>query len=434
MFDDAHPDPSGFRAQMVNIFLPQNTLRLSIRFESALAQVQGQLGLIPEHMAQAITDAAKANAVSVADVQVAQAQVGHPMVAILNAFTKHLSPDAAEWLHFGATTADVVRTVRVMQMHQVCEVTIKELNLLKAKIAQIAADHADTPMVGRTLGRHAMPITFGYKLCVWLDEIERCIQRFNEWQTRYPSGVLSGAVGTHAAMGESGPQVQALVMKELGLGAPAIIDAKGSMDVFVDLGSAQAIMARVLGRMAQEIFLLQGDDIRELSLESQDVGSSTMPHKSNPTLCIDVMSRSREVAASLPVLLEWIWVIFERDSTMHGNVLEDMCIRSAQVLSCMCGVVDRLRVHPKQMAENLARTNGAVLAESVTVRLAETMGRRSAYKLAHEATENMMAHGISFEDALAQDIRTRGVNLPLLQEAYGLAPQLVAQALNEHIT
>jgi len=426
MFDDKSAvDPTGLRAQIAESLSPEATLAEAIRFEVVLAETQATLGIIPDWAAGEIARAAREAPPSVDQVRVHRRRVGHPMVAILEAFSEGLSSEAAEWLHYGTTTADVFRTVRMVQMHAVAEVFLDALRQVEAEMADIARETRATPMIGRTLGRHALPITFGYKVAVWMSETRRCIDRLAAWRQRYPSGVLSGAVGTHAVMGRKGREVEIAVMQRLGLGEPGHADSKGSTDVFADFGSALAIAARVFGRIAQEVFLLQGDDIREVALVSKAVGSSTMPHKSNPTVCIEIMSRSREVAAALPVLLEWILIIHERDSAQHGAVLEEMCIDMAQVLSCMAGLIRTIQVRPKQMRQNLLRTKGAILAENVTVQLAKTIGRRSAHHLMQEVMEQMNAEGATLAEALAADPRTKDVSIPKETDAYGQSPELV---------
>lgn len=432
MFDDTSAvDPSGLRAKVAASFSAEATLAEAIRFEVELAAVQAERGLVPAQVAREIARAAREAPPSVERVVEHRARVGHPMVAILDAFSETLAPEAAEWLHFGTTTADVLRTVRMVQTQAVAQQFIVALRLIEEAMAEVACLHRATPMIGRTLGRHALPITFGYKVAIWMCDVRRCIDRLEAWRERFPSGVLSGAVGTHAAMGLDGPEVEVEVMRRLGLGLPQPADSKGSTDVFADLGSALAIAARISGRIAQEIFLLQGDDIRELSLRTSAVGSSTMPHKSNPTLCIEVMSRSREVSAALAILLEWILVIFERDSAQHGAVLEDMCIGMAQVLSCMSGLFQCLEVHPDRMVENLRRTRGAILTENLTIQMSGTMGRRTAHRLMHRATARMVSDDLTLAEALACDPRTADLHVPSEVDAVGLAPELVDRTLVE---
>lgn len=430
MLDDRSlHDPAGTRARVAALFAPEVILGRIVGFETALAEVQAELGLIPAEAAAAILRAASTPP-SPADVARHRETVGHPMVAILEAFGQRIDPEGREWLHFGTTTADVFRTATVLQLHATAEALDQAMQDLGDRLARLAAAHRDTPMIGRTLGRHALPITFGYKVAVWLAELQRDRGRLADWRRRHAgAGVISGAVGTHAAMGAQGPAVEEGVLRRLGLVNPDPVDSKGSLDIVAEFGAMLAVMVRGLQRLAQEIFLMQGDDIAEVSIENRAVGSSTMPHKVNPTLCLEIMSRAPEVAAVLPVLLDWIVTIHERDSAFHFGVLEQMCVDAAQVVSCALGLVERLRVHPEVMRRNIDRTRGAIFTEAVTVDLAARIGRRSAHHLMREVVARMHAGDLSLAEALALDPRCREVTLPDLQSAVGSAPQLVDAGL-----
>lgn len=431
MLDDRSlHDPAGTRAVVAASFAPKAVLARIIRFEVILAQVQAELGVIPADAAGAIARAAAGWDPDPGAVAAERAQVGHPMVAILEAFGQGIGPEGREWLHFGTTTADVFRTVATQQLHDVAAQFDAALQAIGLRMADLARTHRATPMIGRTLGRHALPISFGYKVSVWLSELERDRARLADWRARFAgAGVLSGAVGTHAAMGPRGRQVEAAVMERLGLGAPDPVDSKGALDIFAEFGAVVAIMVRGLQRVAQEIFLMQGDDIGELSIRNHDVGSSTMPHKVNPTLCIEIMSRAPEVSATLSVLLTWVVTMHERDSALHFGALEQMCTDAAQVLSCADGLLDRLVVHPGTMRANIDRTQGAIYTESVTVALADRLGRRSAHELMRRIVARMGTAGLTLAQALAAEPRCSDVTLPDADSAMGEAPALVDACL-----
>lgn len=430
MFDDrSFHDPCGTRSAIASLFAPEAVLAAIVGLEAALARVQGEMGLIPAPAAAAIATAAASWTPDPAAVARHRARVGHPMVAILDAFSDAIAPEGQEWLHFGTTTADVFRSVSTLLLQQSADLMDQAMARIETRLADLAAEHRATPMIGRTLGRHALPVSFGYKVCVWLSELRRDRERLQAWRAHFPSGVLSGAVGTHAAMGPMGPEVERRVMALLGLGAPDPVDTKGAQDIFAEFAAALAIAARGCQRIAQEIFLLQGDDIREVSLVSHAVGSSTMPHKVNPSLCVEIMSRASEVSAMLPVFLEWIVVIHERDSAIHYPALEQLCTDMAQILSCTEGLLAQLVVHPEAMVANIDRTRGAVLTESVTVQLAGRMGRRTAHERMQVAVARMNADGLSLAEALALDPGCAGVVLPQASELLGEAPALVDACL-----
>jgi adenylosuccinate lyase len=396
-------DPSGVRARIEEIFSERATVERVLRFETVIAGVQARFGIVPQVVAEEIGERGAARFVPADAVARRLQQVGHPMVAILDAWAERLSPEAAEWIHYGATTADVLRTVQFMQLRDVADVLDEAMHDIEQCLGILAAQHRATPMVGRTLGRHALPITFGFKIAIWLCELRRSRERLRAWRAGTRGGVFSGALGTYSILGGRGPQIEAAVLEQLDLGAPEFIDIKGSFDRYAEFGSVLAIASKTCGRIGQEIFLLQGDDIRELAEVGSAVGSSTMPHKSNPTLSIEVVSKSREVAAMLPVLLDWMLVIHERDSAHHDDLLARMCIDFAQLLSCMGALVRRLRVFPDNMLRNIGRTGGLVATEALTQRLAPRIGRRSAHAALHGLARRAAERGESLFSAIDRD-------------------------------
>lgn len=422
-------DPCATRARIAALFAPEAVLTRIARFEAALAGVQAELDLIPAAAAEAIARGSRAWVPDTAHVRRHRTRVGHPMVAILDAFSEAIDPVGHEWLHFGATTADVFRTVLMGLLHETVQELDQAMARIETRLAALARDHRATPMMGRTLGRHALPISFGYKVAVWLTQLRRDRERLAAWATHFPSGVVSGAVGTHAAMGPMGPEVERRVLAQLGLGAPEPVDCKGSQDAFAEFGAALAIAARGLQRIAQEVFLLQGDDFGEVSIRNPAVGSSTMPHKVNPTLCVEIMSRAPEVASMLAVMLDWVVTIHERDSAIHAGTLEQMCIDFAQLLSCAEAMVQDLVVHPEAMLANLGRTRGAIMTEALTVLLAEKLGRRSAHERMREIVRRMGRDGLTLAEALAQEPDCADIPLPDPARMLGEAPALVDACL-----
>lgn len=402
-------------------------------FEAALARVQSRRGLIPD--AAACDISAKATlAYFPADEWARQrTRVGHPLVAILEAWMTRLDPESREWLHYGATTADLFNTVLILQLQQAGNRLANQMRDIESRLAELAAEHRATPMVARTLGRHAQPFTFGMKVATWIAEHGRSIARIQAWLTRYRTGILSGAVGTYAAFGEQGPAIEREVMAELGLAEPEIVDWKGSRDRFAEFGCALALAARTCGHVAQEIFLLSGDDLDEVREANGAVGSSTMPHKSNPSLCIDVVSRSREVSARLQPLLEWIFVVYDRDSSQHGDVMRDMCVGMGDLLSNLRRLLDALVVLPQNMAANLQRTRGMIMSEAMTFALAERMGKHTAHVEMQRLTRTARERGCSLQQAAMDNetIRSLLVDRPDLLDVtryVGRAPQIADAA------
>ncbi|MDP9895006.1 adenylosuccinate lyase [Variovorax boronicumulans] len=427
---------TAFGKDIRDIFSAGNSIHLIMQVEAALARVQTRFGIVPATAAEEITAKATQEHFLPRSLAHHRARVGHPLVAVLEAWKEHLSAEAQEWVHFGATTADVFNTVLIMQLRQAGAAFRFRMREIGEGMALLAERHRTTPMVARTLGRHALPFTFGMKVGVWLTEHCRSMERLERWQQLYQTGILSGAAGTYAALGQHGPKIEAEVMAELGLGEPEAVDWKGSRDRFAELGCNIAMAARAYGHVAQEIFLLAGDDIDELREAGSAVGSSTMPHKSNPTLCIEVISRSREVSARLSPLMEWMMVIYDRDSEQHGDVLRDMCVGLGDVIETFSQLIRTLVVMPENMARNLERTQGMVYSEAITFALAERVGKQSAYAAMKKAVALARESGCTLQQAVAKapefsslleydgSVLTAGRNI-------GLAPEVADAAVRQ---
>ncbi len=416
------------------VFSARSSIAHIQAFEAALARVQARRGLIPQDAAEDISCHASWLHFP-QDEWVRQREcVGHPLVAVLEAWATRLSPESREWLHYGATTADLFNTVLVLQLQQAGGMLADQLRGVESRLAALATEHRATPMVARTLGRHALPFTFGMKVATWLAEHGRSMERLQAWLGRYRTGILSGAVGTYAAFGEQGPDIEREVMAELGLAEPEVVDWKGSRDRFAEFGCALALAARTCGHIAHEIFLLSGDDLDELREANGDVGSSTMPHKSNPSLCIEVVSRSREVGARLQPLMEWIGIDYERDSAQHGDVLRDMCVAMADVLAHLQRLLDVLVVLPQNMAANLQRTGGMILSEALTFALAGQLGKHTAHTAMKQVIHTAHRTPCSLQQALLghEVFGALVKDRPELLDAaryIGMAPQIADEAV-----
>lgn len=416
------------------VFSARSSIAHILAFEAALARVQARRGLIPQEAADDISRRASWRHFPQDEWARQRERLGHPLVAILEAWATRLLPESREWLHYGATTADLFNTVLVQQLQQAGGLLVGQLRSVEQRLAALATEHRATPMVARTLGRHALPFTFGMKVATWLAEHGRSIARLQAWLDRYRTGSLSGAVGTYAAFGEQGPHIEREVMAELKLAEPETVDWKGSRDRFAEFGCAVALAARTCGHVAHEIFLLSGDDLDELREANGAVGSSTMPHKSNPSLCIEVVSRSREVGARLQPLMEWIGVDYERDSAQHGDVLRDMCVAMAELLAHLERLLDVLVVLPQNMAANLQRTRGMILSEALTFALAGQLGKHTAHAAMKQVIDTAhRTHSPLQEALLGHEVFGALVkDRPQLLDAahyVGRAPQIVDEAV-----
>lgn len=432
--DDAARTPQG--QAMRAVFSAEASVLRILQFEAALARVQARRGLIPQAAADDITAKADLHHFPHEAWMARRSTIGHPLVAVLDAWSLQLAPNSRDWLHYGATTADLFNTILVLQLRQAADDLTTQLQAVATRLAQLCSTHRATPMVARTLGQHALPITFGMKAATWLAEHRRSIERLQAWRDRYRTGILSGAVGTYASFGEAGPAIEREVMAELSLDAPEAVDWKGSRDRFAEFGCVLALAARTCGHIGQEIFLLCGDDIGELQEGGHAVGSSTMPHKVNPSLSIEVISLSREVAAHLAPLMEWIPMLYDRDASQHGDALRDMCVQMADLAALLQQLLAGLVVVPQRMRANLERSGGQALSESVVFALAPSLGKPAAYALVKDSLQEARSRGLPVRAILAARTELRPLldaDPGFLDESrhVGLAP-VIADAASHH--
>jgi len=422
---------------MEDIFGERATVATIMRIEAALARAQARLGIIPAAAAAAIDRTARPEYAPAEAIAGHARKVGHPLVAVLTAWSEQLGDEAAAYLHYGATTPDIRLTTQVIQMRQAMQRYCERALEIEDILMRMARAHRATPMMGRTVGRHALPITFGLKASTWMLENRRNLDRMQGWLRRTDAGVLAGAVGSYAALGDLGFEVERQTMAELGLGTPEPADWKGTRDKHAEWGCLLAIAAKSLARMAQDIFLMQGDDLAEVDEGNQEVGSSTMPHKSNPRKATAIIGLARQIAHESGVLLDWMVSIYERDQISNDSSLGSIAGNMDRLLQAAAGLLSGLIVHPSNMDRNLGRTGGLIMAERVMFALGDHVGKHKAHTLVREAARQGREQGVGFRQALldhagiAPHLDAERIDALLDHRTYlGLAPQAVDRALD----
>ncbi|WP_237068016.1 lyase family protein [Microbulbifer guangxiensis] len=398
---------AGDRApQVSDIFSPENQTQKVLDIEAALASAQADLDIIPQWAAREIKAKASTEYVSQEDLAAEYRVVRHRMVALLNVWQRSLKPEAAEYMHFGATTVDIYDTALVLQLEESTRALIIQLRALEEILMRLAAEHKGTVMVGRTLGQHALPITFGKKVSTWLGENRRNIERLKDVHKRLlRSGILKGAVGSYAGLGEDGIEVERAFAKHLGLKEPYPDDWHGARDVLAEYAFTLALISKSYGRIGNELFLLQMTDIGETEevRPKTAVGSSTMPHKKNPSKSEALIFYSRSIPRTAEIIADDMINAFERDNTSRTNrLLADISIEAEEMLNAAAGLLGNLKVNEAVMAENLEKTGGMILSQRVTFALADKIGKTTANSRLHELAVEAMAEGISLRQAIEQ--------------------------------
>ena len=379
--------------------------QLVLEVEAAMALAQAAEGIIPQSAANEIAAKADTRFANLQDIAAEYKLVEHRMVALLNVWGRSLEGDAAQYLHFGATTVDIYDTVKVLQLRQVIERLLVRLDDLEVTMLAMAEAHKDTVMVGRTLGQHALPITFGKKVSTWLAENRRNMERLKAVKARLDrSAILKGAVGSYLGLGDSAIEIEQTFATELGLASPYIADWHGVRDVFGEYALVLSLISKSWGRIGNELFLLQMTDIGE-TVEvrvSTAVGSSTMPHKNNPGKSEALVHYARSIPRLAEVILDDVGNYFERDNTSRPNrVLEDISIEADAMLRTANRLLKSLQVNEETMALNLQKTNQLIMSQRVAFALADQIGKQVAndkmHAIAKSALENHQTLRRAFE-------------------------------------
>jgi len=400
------------RAPAKRIFSESHKLELMLRVEAALAKAQADVRIIPKEAADEIARAAGSGRVTVEKVAKAEAKVKHDIMGLVQTLADACKGDAGKYIHLGATSNDIIDTATGLQLKEFLALLRDDLGEVCRVLAALAKAHRNTVMVGRTHGQHALPITFGLKIAVFLDEFMRHVWRLGQAETRLCVGKMMGAVGTGAGFGPKALKIQDAVMGELGLAAETGATQVVARDRYVELGSLLTMVSLTCERFALEIRNLQRTEIGEVeeAFGKDQVGSSTMAQKRNPITAENICGLGRVLRSNLHVFTDSSLLWHERDlsnSSAERFALPHACILADEVLAKTAKLAAGLRVRKDRMRSNLEMTRGLVMAEAVIVALvAKGMGRQEAHELVRKVSHSL-PEGRHFVEGLWKSSKVR---------------------------
>lgn len=388
------------------IFSEENRIQKWLDFEAALAEAQAELGIIPAEAAREIRAQARTGNIDIAQMSAEIRRIKHSLVPALKQLQARCGEDHGEWLHYGATTQDVVDTGVALQLKEVHAVILRDVAAVGQELARLAQAHRDTPMAGRTHGVQALPITFGHKCAVWLDELSRHHERLKECEPRVLVGMVVGAVGSQASLGEQAEEVERRTLAKLGLAAPSISWAP-ARDRFTEYALLLAMLGATLSKIGNELFNMQRNEFAEVeeAFSAGKLGSSTMPHKRNPTSAENLAGLCRPLRASAALMLEGMVQEGERDGIawkIEWKALPECCLIAGAMLFQAKNLLAGLRVDAEAMAQNLDRMRGYLLSEHVMLELSERVGKQTAHEWIYEASMHGITNKLDFAQALRQ--------------------------------
>lgn len=429
------PKPAAIRA----LFARRSVWQSWLEVEAALAETQAELGMIPSAAALEIRSCANFNAIDeealAADIERTRA----PIVSLVRFLSRACAADAGGFVHWGATTQNVVQTGRTLLMREAHEAFNLRLAAILERLADLAETQGHTVTVARTNIRHALPITFGFKAAGWIEEFLRHAERFAEAAPRVFRVQWGGAVGAMHAVGEAGPELNRRLAARLGLGY-FTIPSRAALDTFAEYFLLLGLFAASCGKIARDLYTMMADEFGEVieDLGDEVIGSSTMPHKVNSKIAVHVIALAARLRAQVPLALDMMQPSFEGDGAhnqMLSALIDQACPLAYEMIAQMDELLASIRIQPERMKSNLDMSGQFMASENAMMTLAPLIGRTEAHDVVHHAVSEAARTGARLSDILCADASLAGkVSAQTITESLdparytGLSAQL-AQAL-----
>jgi 3-carboxy-cis,cis-muconate cycloisomerase len=417
-------------------------LQHMLDFEAALARAEAATGVIPAAALGPIERACKAQGFDLAALAETATKSGNlaiPLVKALTAAVTLSDPEAARYVHWGATSQDVIDTAAMLMLRAGIDALLSDIDRAIAGFARLALEHRHTAMVGRTWLQHALPIPFGLKLAEYAAALNRSRTRLKRLRSEAPALQFGGAAGTLAALGDHGLRVAEKLAQELDL---PLTEAPWHThrDRFAEAASVLAIIAGTCGKIARDVSLMMQTDVGEAFEPAGEGrgGSSTMPHKRNPVAAAGALA----AATMAPGLAATMFAAQVQDHERSAGpwhaewpTLPSLLLVTSGGLAAIVDIAEGLEVDAARMRANLDTTNGLIMAESVTFALAEKLGKSEAHHLVEAASKRAVAEKIALRDVLAGDARVaQQFDAKKLADLFEpMAYQGVSQALIDRI-
>jgi 3-carboxy-cis,cis-muconate cycloisomerase len=400
-----------FRSEEVeDVFSSRACLQSMLDFEAALARAEARAGIIPSPAAVGIAAKCQAELFDLEAVAWSAKLSGNlaiPLVKALTTLVGRSDPDAARYVHWGATSQDAIDTGCVLQLRRALKMIRSDLDRLADGLAGLATEHRSTIVTGRTWMQQALPTTFGAKVAGWLDAVDRHRERLQEIERRVLVLQFGGAVGTLAALGTRGSEVAKILAEELGLGFPDV-SWHSHRDRVVEVATTLGLFVGTLGKIARDIGLHAQTEIGEVFEPAEEGrgGSSTMPHKRNPVTAAVVLAVAIRVPGLVSTMLTAM--VQEEERGLGGwhaewETLPEIVRLSAGALRQLANIAPRLEVDVERMRANLELTRGLIYAEAVTMALAEKMGKAAAHQVVEVACRRTLKERRHLRDVLGEN-------------------------------
>ena len=416
--------PRYTRPEMGRIWSDESRFRNWLKVELAATETLAEAGIVPKQAAKAIRQKADFKLERINEIE---AEVRHDVIAFTTAVAEFVGPES-RWFHYGLTSNDVVDTAQSLLIRDASQIIAADLQALADVLKARSWEYKDTPMIGRTHGIHAEPVTFGFKLANWYSEVQRNIVRFERAAENMRVGKFSGAVGTFAHLS---PELEEKMCARLGLRAAAISSQVIQRDRHADYLATLAVIACTLDKIATEIRHLQRTEVREVEefFSEKQKGSSAMPHKRNPVTCEQISGLARVVRSNAQAGFENVPLWHERDishSSVERVILPDSTTLVDYMLNKTSNLLRTMFVYPERMKANLESTGGLVFSGQLLLDLVESgISREDAYRLVQSHAMQAWKEGLNFRELVSNDEAvTSRVPLRVIAQAFDLKRQL----------
>ncbi|MDI1347301.1 MAG: 3-carboxy-cis,cis-muconate cycloisomerase [Pseudolabrys sp.] len=424
---------------MRDVFSDRALVARYVEVEIALAQAEARTGVIPQQAADEIAKLANAATLDVDKLREETDLVGYPILPVVHQLVKQCG-EAGRYVHWGATTQDIMDTAVVLQMRDALRIVGDDIAALRGILADLARKHRDTAMAGRTHLQQALPVTFGYKAAIWLAMFDRHAVRLEELKPRVLVGQFAGAAGTLASLGDKGFAVQAALCEELKLGIP-VSTWHVARDGFAEVINYLALVTGTLGKIALDIMIMASTEFGEVyePFVKGRGASSTMPQKRNPISSELMLAASKAVRQHAGLMLDAMVQDFERATgPWHAEwiAIPESFVLTAGALNQARFALGGLIVDDKRMTQNLGMSKGLIVAEAVMMQMAPFTGRQEAHDIVYAACRVVNEKGGTLAEALtAEPAVTAHFDRAAIQRMTdpanysGLAPQMVDRVL-----
>jgi adenylosuccinate lyase len=391
-------------AEMRAVFEEKERLQQWLEVEVALTKVQATLGIIPAQAAEQIARLAKIDQMDLVEMKKDGKVTGHSLMGLLKEFRRLVGAENAKYIHWGATTQDILDTGQMLCLKKAMQIIERQLVELMKKMLPLLKEHEQTLMVGRTHGQHALPITFGIKIAGWLDELSRGLDRLREGKKRILTGNITGGVGTYASWGSKGFEIQNETLRMLGLASPDTC-WHSARDRSAEAMAILGIIASSGARIAKEIYNLSKTEFSELEepFTMGKVGSSTMPHKRNPIHSEWVIVLARMIRSHALLAMDVMVMENERDASAWKTewiIIPEACVMMSSLLAHLDFTFGGLIVRKEQMLKNIDMLKGLLLSEQVMFKLTKSIPLPQAHEAVYEASMAAYEKGTAFLDEL----------------------------------